>query len=600
MQIVAPGAVSLPREKAIEYLRFSDAVQALGDSKRRQRDLNAEYAACHNLEIVESFEDLGISAFKGRNAKIGAFKALNDMAEKQLFQNSGIRHVIVEAFDRLSRMTLDEAYQQFRTLIHSGMTVHIRTLSTAYDKASLNDPQKLMGALMFMGLAHQESALKAGRLGEVRARDRIKAREGLKEMTTVAPYWLEWNEDYEWKGKKPWFKPIEERVETVRLIYEMAAEGASIYYIHRRLNELRRPTFRTGKGAAKNGWSTSTVSKILKSEAVLGTMQPCKLDEMGKSVPEGEPILEYYEPIISVDLYNRAQAAKRPPNHSQGRTGKAYTNLLKGKLHCGCCSTADRLVTMQIRPSTRQSKNGSKTYNYLHCTAKRNAGAPDHPRNFNYDQLEKLVLDHIQDLDLSKVVVRRSGADEFEGLKVKIAEVEYRLKSLRMEEANLGKQIDGANTEEKSDYLWSRIQKKLVEIDTSETELRVLKAQLGKLKFKESRRHSVEAVEQLKAEMEGAAGHELYGIRERLAGALQSMIDDIRFYPQTNDVDVIVLGGVRAHRFNDGKLVASVDLVPQVQQGVIPVEAFPTNQQELARILDTANDTDGLSLLARG
>lgn len=62
----------LPR-KAYSYLRFSAPEQANGDSFRRQTLLALEYAEKHNLILDETltFHDLGVSAYRGLNAKSG-------------------------------------------------------------------------------------------------------------------------------------------------------------------------------------------------------------------------------------------------------------------------------------------------------------------------------------------------------------------------------------------------------------------------------------------------------------------------------------------------------------------------------------------------
>jgi DNA invertase Pin-like site-specific DNA recombinase len=66
---VSPAA----RPKAYSYLRFSTPEQAKGDSHRRQAELAERYAQEHGLELDRSltYEDLGVSAYKGANAEGG-------------------------------------------------------------------------------------------------------------------------------------------------------------------------------------------------------------------------------------------------------------------------------------------------------------------------------------------------------------------------------------------------------------------------------------------------------------------------------------------------------------------------------------------------
>ncbi len=60
--------------KAYSYIRFSTPAQAEGDSLRRQTEKAAAFAREHGLELDEelTFEDLGLSAYKGKNRTEGA------------------------------------------------------------------------------------------------------------------------------------------------------------------------------------------------------------------------------------------------------------------------------------------------------------------------------------------------------------------------------------------------------------------------------------------------------------------------------------------------------------------------------------------------
>ena len=62
---------------AYSYLRFSTAEQAGGDSRRRQMAMAEKYATEHHLrlDLSLSFRDLGVSAYRGKNAKEGALRA---------------------------------------------------------------------------------------------------------------------------------------------------------------------------------------------------------------------------------------------------------------------------------------------------------------------------------------------------------------------------------------------------------------------------------------------------------------------------------------------------------------------------------------------
>ena len=52
---------------AYSYIRFSSEKQTLGASLQRQLNKAVEYAAKHNLTLVNDYSDLGVSAKDGKN-----------------------------------------------------------------------------------------------------------------------------------------------------------------------------------------------------------------------------------------------------------------------------------------------------------------------------------------------------------------------------------------------------------------------------------------------------------------------------------------------------------------------------------------------------
>ncbi|MGI4953220.1 MAG: recombinase family protein [Janthinobacterium lividum] len=74
------------RGVAYSYLRFSTPEQAMGDSRRRQLSLAESYAKQNNLLLDKglNFRDLGVSAFRGKNAKDGGLRSFLDAVEHGL------------------------------------------------------------------------------------------------------------------------------------------------------------------------------------------------------------------------------------------------------------------------------------------------------------------------------------------------------------------------------------------------------------------------------------------------------------------------------------------------------------------------------------
>ena len=77
---------------AYSYLRFRTPEQASGDSRRRQLAMAEKYATDNNLKLDRqlSFRDLGVSAFRGRNAKEGALRAFLEAIEHNLVPQGSV------------------------------------------------------------------------------------------------------------------------------------------------------------------------------------------------------------------------------------------------------------------------------------------------------------------------------------------------------------------------------------------------------------------------------------------------------------------------------------------------------------------------------
>src|SRR5262245_3008634 len=109
--------------KAYSYLRFSTPEQLQGDSYRRQTQLAANYASQNGLTLDTelTFEDLGVSAFRGRNAKTGALNAFLRAVEDEVVPYGSF--LLVESLDRISRDAVVDAQALFLNIIRSGIVL---------------------------------------------------------------------------------------------------------------------------------------------------------------------------------------------------------------------------------------------------------------------------------------------------------------------------------------------------------------------------------------------------------------------------------------------------------------------------------------------
>jgi DNA invertase Pin-like site-specific DNA recombinase len=106
---------------AYSYIRFSSEPQAWGDSRRRQTAAATRYARQNNLTLDDglTFQDLGVSAFRGRNSRTGALGAF--LAAIELGVTAPGSYLLVESFDRLSRDQIPSAQALFLQIIQAGI-----------------------------------------------------------------------------------------------------------------------------------------------------------------------------------------------------------------------------------------------------------------------------------------------------------------------------------------------------------------------------------------------------------------------------------------------------------------------------------------------
>lgn len=327
---------------AYSYLRFSKPKQELGNSKQRQNEAFDKYVADNNLTVSDyNFEDLGVSAFRSRNASED-----KGLGQFLLGLESGAIetpcYFLIEAMDRLSRDDVDTADTQFKRILNHGVTVVDIRRGKEYRKGM--DLLSRITALLDMDRAHEESKHKSERV--LKARNDRLAEVNPKKWKSC-PFWLELSKD----GTQ-----YLERTEFISVIHEvfaMAASGLSAAFIARELNSRH---IKTVKG---NKWYPSSIQQLLTNRALIGEYQPYRRTEVeGKRVdtPIGKPLLNYYPVILGSDYFHVIQAGLkvRTKQRVKGRS-ESQLHLLKG---LGTCSCGSRL-TLKKQPKAH----------YLQCVS---------------------------------------------------------------------------------------------------------------------------------------------------------------------------------------------------------------------------------------
>jgi DNA invertase Pin-like site-specific DNA recombinase len=211
--------------KAHAYLRVSGKGQVEGDGFTRQLKAIREYAAAHDMKIVNVYREEGVS---------GATESADRPAWSDLMtalHANGVRTVIVERLDRLAR---DLMVQE--TIVADLRKHGFELVSVAEPDLMANDPTRILVRHMMGAVAQYEKSQIVLKLRGARMRKRAK--EGRCE------------------GRKP-YGYYEGETEALERLKALRAEGLGFDRIAARMNEERIPT-RTGRP-----WHGVVVNRIL-------------------------------------------------------------------------------------------------------------------------------------------------------------------------------------------------------------------------------------------------------------------------------------------------------------------------------------------------
>lgn len=341
-----------PTPKAYSYLRFSTPEQMKGDSTRRQLALAREYAQRRGLDLDEelTFQDLGVSAYRGKNAQGGRLGDFLEACRKGIVPRGS--YFLVENVDRLSRQTAWKAVRVLQDLCEEGITVVTLHDGKEYNEEVLGrEPMAFFYPIIAFMTAHEESAKKAARLKEVwKAKHaRAAAHEGI--TTSVCPAWLRLQRPSEKAAlafSEARFVPIPERVKIVKGIFKDVSMGVGTETIARRLNSKGVKPF--GRGTQ---WHKSYIQKILRNPAAIGTYSPHVHEyHEGRHIKKPlKPIKDYFPKIISRELFEAVQAMRQGANSPlRGRHASApLQNLFGGMARCPKC---DGTMTRTMKGSS--------------------------------------------------------------------------------------------------------------------------------------------------------------------------------------------------------------------------------------------------------
>ncbi len=503
---------------AYSYLRFSRPEQMKGDSLRRQTEPTREYAKRHGLTLDESlsFKDLGVSAYRGKNAQEGALAAFLKAVETRKIRKGS--YLLVESLDRLSRDKVLRALKLFTDILEAGIRIVTLIDEREYTADSVSDNfSDLLISLSIMQRAHEESATKSKRLSAAWKNKRGKAQDAGHKLTARCPAWLTLAPD-----RKSFIVDVA-RKKVVRRIFDMTIEGHGKSVIARRFNAEGVATF-----GDSEGWHPSYVQKILESESVTGVFQPMRVETTdGKKtrVPDGEPIPDYFPAVVDRSTFERARRSRESRRIPTGRKGKHFTNLFSGMAVCGECGAPMHYIN---------KGEGTKGGAYLVCSNARRAVSNCKAPGWKYLPVEALLILCLEELNYSELFPDLTR--------------DTRAKLLELEDAKLEGEAELAQTKKRLENILDALEQNakqpslLARLNTAQEASDKLTATLAALEsqIEDERERAKSAEHDFRQVQDGlhrldkthqTRGPELFDLRSRLHQLLKRSIQQIALHP---------------------------------------------------------------------
>lgn len=521
------------------YIRFSSLQQRDGDSEWRQKanldsDEVLQFLADRNITLDDrTFQDFGKSGYavrkKNTTKRLQVRTAQEDLQQFLDLVADGIipkgSYLFVEALDRLSRDTEEEALGLMLDIIRAGIIiVTIRPRIEVFERGKL-DMTRLIIAIADVSRAHRYSLGLSDRLSKWWDKTR-----GTQRMVPRPPAWI--------NRTSAGFVLIPEKTKTIRLIYDLCIRGLGTQQILRHLLHNKIPPI------AKKGWSKSYIDLLLSSKNVIGEYQP-HLGKVYDRQPIGEPIPNYYPPAITEATYNKAQLAKASRRKQSGRPAKGI-NVFAGLIY--------------------DDETGCKVYrqgawlilsNYLE-------GISDNCVKFPAEFTERALLELLITVPPSEVVGNETS--QLPDLEDKLLAVENNIKLIQ-QRMNKGKQFE------------SLLNLLVKEEEAKEAIIEAIREEKTKQPMKNTYKEFRGAVSTL----EGLEGEELEQAKQNLQAIAKRTIKEIRISFHTRNYDrafaakvtftsgayVTVWGGYRYARRGNSEAWGMFSSGVNLQQGAI-------------------------------
>ena len=431
--------------RAYSYIRFSSTKQEKGDSIRRQTDLRTAVLKDHpDWELDDTpLEDLGVSGWSGANITEGALGTFIAAVEADKIPRGSV--LIIEQWDRLTRLPAIEAMELFSRITRRGIDVCTAVDKKVHNRESMRDIGNLLESIIKMTLANDESQKKSERVREAFAEKRNSG----KVFTSVCPGWLRW------VGEK--FEVIPERAAIVNEIFHLTLAGHGRMAVCNILNARKEPCFGERN---LSGWWSSYVSRLLHNPAVIGRFQPCihLKDDKGKvtRVPEGEPRQNYYPPIIAISLWQQVQkqiadckkVLRGAGNPKAGRPSLIpLRNLFPGLLYDG------------YHQESKMRLSGGND-GFVSDWHRLNPNSGEKRVHWNKRNFEKTVLKYLRELDYKGLIATPAMPTPEE---IRLAEAQTKLDDITKRANQIMDKLESCEDKEQQALLMQRLRERAKE-----------------------------------------------------------------------------------------------------------------------------------------
>jgi DNA invertase Pin-like site-specific DNA recombinase len=390
------------------YVRFSSEQQSGGSSYKRQMGDILKYAKENGYTVNNSLElkDLGLSAYKAKHIEKGSLGDFLDALDTGVIEDDGSAYLCIEQIDRLSRQSIDNAYQVFRRILKANVNVITLMDKKIYTKSSLNDLMSIMYSSMLMAQANEESAKKAERILKSfdHKIDKLNNGESIQ-YVGIFPGWI----DNKGTKQKTSFV-INEKAKIVQRAFKMYIEGISMGDVARIFNEERieQVAKRRHKNFT-NSWSSAKINHLLKNRCVLGELRIAKT---------GDVYENYYPPIISVDDWDVVQSMTATKKTKKA-SGRKSINIFTGKMFCAGCGQKYYFET-----DDKITKKGRTLYYMLKCQGRRVLGCKS--KSIKYDDF----ISSTPNMFGMVTQTKKDNSKEINQIKEKVSEISTETKKI--------------------------------------------------------------------------------------------------------------------------------------------------------------------------